>query len=162
MTDNNSHQQFADRLLEQETRVSEAQLSENRLKLQQKLAQADRRERRMRVVTICMAIVVLLGPCVLMLEHFVNPVPGERSAFPHITRVLSLLPDTVATVIGISLGVCYLTCVVCVIPFLLLYFLQYRRKLQQTQREQILVILEDLQREVAALRERTPHRDDQP
>jgi hypothetical protein len=53
-------------------------------------------------------------------------------------------------------------CAVCVTPFLLLYFLQYRRKLQQTQREQILAILEDLQREIAALRERTPHRDDQP
>lgn len=58
--------------------------------------------------------------------------------------------------VGIIIVAVYLTCAICLIPFLLLYFVQYRRKLQQIQQEQILAILRELQRQVAELQERGP------
>ena len=154
MIDHNTHQQFVDRLLEQETRVNDSQLGEYRRKLQLELAKADRRERRMRAVTLGMAVIVLFGYGVFIIERLTFP--ASNSALPHLQHVLDLLPDIVGAIIFAVLFACYLTCAICVVPFLLLYFLQYRRKVQQTQQEQILAILGELQRQIAELRERTP------
>ena len=154
MTDPRPYQQFAGRLLEQETRVSDVQFDEYRRKLQLTLAKADRRERRMRSVTLGMAVVILLGYGFFIIERLISP--ASKSAFPHFQHVFGLLPDMVGTIIGIVLFACYLTCAICVIPFLLLYFLKYRRKVQQTQQELVLAILGELQRQIAELRERTP------
>ncbi|MGA2257238.1 MAG: hypothetical protein ABSG53_21495 [Thermoguttaceae bacterium] len=130
--------------------MSEAQLGEYRRKLQLKLAKAERREWRMRAVTLGMAAVVLLGLWYFIIASLLWP---RVYPFQHL---FSLFPGTVGTIIGIVLWACYLTCAICVIPFLLLHFLQYRRKLQQTQQEQILATLLDLQRQIAELRERIP------
>jgi hypothetical protein len=154
MMDHNTHQQFVDRLLEQETRVSDSQLDKYRRNLQQKIAKAGRRERRMRAVTLGMAVIVLLGYGFFIIERLISP--ASNSALPHLQHVLDLLPDMVGAIIFAVLFACYLTCAICVVPFLLLYFLQYRRKVQQTQQEQILAILGELQRQITELRERTP------
>ncbi len=69
MTDPRPHQPFADLLLEQETRVSEAQLDEYRRKLQRRLAEAARHERRMRAATFGTAAVVLLGASSISWSH---------------------------------------------------------------------------------------------
>jgi len=151
--DRDSNQQFVDRLLEQETRVSEAQLGEYRRKLQRKLAKAGRREWRMRAVTLGMAAVVLLGLWYFYIASLLFP-----RVFP-LQRVFDLFPDPLGLIIGIVLLACYLTCAICVVPFLLLYFLLYRRKLQQTQQEQILATLLELQRQIAELRERMPPKE---
>lgn len=152
--DHNTHQQFVDRLLEQETRVSKSQLGEYRHNLQQKLAKAGRRERRMRTVTLGMAAVVLLGFWFFIIEQLISPVGASKSPFPHLQYIFDLLPDMVGAIIGIVLFACYLTCAICVVPFLLLYSLQYKRKVQQVQQERILAILGELQRQIAELRER--------
>jgi hypothetical protein len=133
--------------LDQETRVGEAQFDEYRRKLERKLADAARYERRMGAVTFGMAAVALLGIWYLLLSP---------SAVDPLQRLFNLLPDPVGTIIGIALWVCYMTCAICVIPFLLLYFLQYKRKLQQAQQEQILAILAGLQRQIAELRKQEP------
>lgn len=138
--DRNSHQQFGDRLLEQETRVSEVELCEFRRKLQVKLVKAEQRERRMRAVTLGMMAIVLLGFCYFAIASLFCPV----GVFP-LQHLFSLFPDPIGPIIGILLWTCYLTCAICLIPFLLLYFLHYRRKLAQTQHEQILATLVDLQ-----------------
>lgn len=154
MMDHSTHQQFVDRLLEQETRVSDSQLGEYRRNLHQKIAKADRRERRMRAVTLGMAVTVLLGYGFFIVERLISP--GSNSLLPHLQHVLDLLPEMVGAILLAVLWACYLTCAVCVAPFLLLYFLQYRRKVQQTHQEQILAILGELQRQIAEIRERMP------
>ena len=53
---------------------------------------------------------------------------------------------------GSQLWACYLTCAVCVIPFLLVYFLQYRRAVEHIRQEQVLAILSGFEREIADLR----------
>ena len=75
MTDPRPHQPFADLLLEQETRVSEAQLGEYRCKLQRRLAEAARHERRMRAATFGTAAVVLLGSFYFLVASSLGP-PG--------------------------------------------------------------------------------------
>lgn len=130
--DHNTHQQFVDRLLEQETRVSDSQFGEYRRNLRQKIAKAGRRERRMRVVTLGMAVIVLLGYGFYIMCGKIEFESGK------------------------VFFACYMTCAICLVPFLLLYFLQYRRKVQQTQQEQILAILGELQRQIAEVRERMP------
>jgi len=151
MTDARQHQTFADRLLEQETRVSESQLKEYRPNLERRLAQAARHERRMRAATFCTAAVVLFGLFYFLIAAFLAP-PG---VFP-LAHLFKLFPDPLGTFVGIVLWTCFLTCAICVIPFLLLYFLQYRRRLLQTEREQLLGGLEDLRRQIAELRKQDP------
>ena len=92
----------------------------------------------MRAVTFGMAMVVLLGFWYFVIASLLGPGSSRSAPFQSIPR-----PDR--AVIGIVLWACYLTCAICVIPFLLLYFLHYRRKLQKTQQEQILATLVDLQ-----------------
>ena len=147
MTDPRPHQPFADLLLEQETRVSETQLGEYRRKLQQRLAKAARHERRMRAATFGTSAVVLLGLFYFLVASILSPAGVDP-----LQRLFHLFPEPVGTIVGIALWTCYLTCAICVVPFLLLYFLHYRRKLQQTQQEQILDILGALQRQIAELR----------
>ncbi len=151
MTDPRPHQTFADRLLDQETRVSVAQLKEYRPNLEQRLAQAARHERRMRAAAFCAAAVVLFGLFYFLIAAFLSP-PGT---YP-LAHLFKLFPDPLGAIVGIVLWTCFLTCAICVIPFLLLYFLQYRRKLLQTEREQVLGGLEELQRQIAELRKQDP------
>jgi hypothetical protein len=143
-------QQFAERLLAQESRVSDAQLHEHRAKLDAGLDKAIRHERRMRMAAIGMAAVVLLGFWYLLLAS-----AGPAGVDP-LKHLFNLLPDPLGTIIGIALWACYLTCAICVIPFLLLYFLQYRRAVEHIRQEQILAILSGLEREIADLRKRLP------
>jgi hypothetical protein len=147
--DHDSHRPLMDRLLEQETRVSESQLHEYRRNLDRELARASCRERRMRTVTLGMAVVVLLG-----IPIFIVVRSTCASGWP-VQHLLDRFPTAGAIVFSVLVA-CYLACVVCVIPFLLLYFLQYRRRLQQSQQEQTLAILAELQRQIAELRERMP------
>lgn len=151
MTDPKSQQTFADRLLEQETRVSESQLKEYRPNLARRLAKAARHERRMRAATFCTAAGVLCGLFYFLIASFLSP-PG---VFPP-GHLFKLFPDPLGTIVGIALWTCFLTCAICVIPFLLLYVLQYRRKLLQTEREEVLGGLEELQRQIAELRKQDP------
>ncbi len=148
MTDPRPHQPFADLLLEQETQVSEAQLGEYRRKLERRLARAAQHERRMRAATFGTATVVLLGAFYFLVAASLSP-PG---VFP-LQHVFHLFPEPVGVIVGIAIWTCYLTCALCVVPFLLLYSLQYRRKLQQAQQEQVLDILGALQRQIDELRE---------
>jgi hypothetical protein len=154
MKDPERHQEFAERLLAQETRVTDAQLLEHRSKLELGLAKAVRQERRMRVVAFGMAAVVLLGFWCLLLAS-----AGPTGVDP-LKRLFNLLPDPLGTIIGIALWACYLTCAICVIPFLLLYFLQYRRAVEHIRQEQILAILSGLEREIADLRKQMPRNAD--
>jgi hypothetical protein len=147
MTDPKPHQPFADLLLEQETRVSETQLSEYRCKLQQRLARAARHERRMRAAAFGTATVVLLGLFYFLAASFLSP-----SGVDPLQHLFRLFPEPAGTIVGIALWTCFLTCALCVVPFLLLHSLQYRRKLEQTQQEQILDILGALQSQIAELR----------
>ena len=151
MTDPRPNQSFADRLLEQETRISVAQLKEYRPNLERRLAQAARHERRMRAATFCTAAGVLGGLTYFLIASFLSP----SGVFP-LAILFKLFPDPLGTVVGIALWTCFLTCAICVLPFLLLYFLQYRRKLLQTEREQLLGGLEELQRQIAELRKQDP------
>ncbi len=151
MTETRPNQPFADRLLEQETRVSEAQLNEYRVKLHTNLARAVRQERRMRVVTFGMTAVALFGFWYFLMAALLGP-PGAHP----IERVFKLFPDPVGMIVGIALWACYLACAICSIPFLLTYFLQYRRKLEQTKQDQILDILGELQRQISELQRRDP------
>ncbi len=151
MTDTTSNQPFADRLIEQETRVSKAQLNEYRSRLDMNLARAARHERRMRMVTFGMTAVTLFGLWYFLIAAFLGT-PG-----PHpLERVFKLLPDPAGSIVGIALCVSYLVCAICTIPFLLAYFLQYRRKLEQTKQDQILEILVDMQRQINELQKREP------
>ncbi len=151
MTDPRPHQPFAALLLEQETRVSETQLGEYRRKLHQKLEKAARHERRMRAAMFGTAAVVLLGLFYFLLASFLAP-QGVYA----LEHLFHFFPEPVGTAVGIALWTCYLTCTICVAPFLLLYFLQYRRKLEQTQQEQVLDILEALQRQITELQKQEP------
>jgi hypothetical protein len=151
MTDPKPHQPFADLLLEQETRVSETQLSQYRCKLQRRLVQAARHERRMRLATFFTSAIVLLGLFYFLVSSFLSP-----SGVDPLQRLFRLFPEPVGTIVGIALWTCYLTCALCVVPFLLLHSLQYRRKLEQTKQEQILDILGELQRQIADLRKQGP------
>jgi hypothetical protein len=118
--------QFVERLLEQETRISEAQLDEYRRNLERRLAKAARHERRMRALTLGTLVVILLGFLVQLVASSLTP---------------QLQIDCSA---GVNL----------LFVLLLLYFLHYRRKFQQIQQEKFLATLGELQREVAELRER--------
>jgi hypothetical protein len=151
MTDPKPQQPFADLLLEQETRVSETQLSEYRWKLQQRLARAARHERRMRAATFGTATVVLLGLFYFLAASLLSP-----SGVDPLQHLFRLFPEPVGTIVGIALWTCFLTCALCVVPFLLLHSLQYRRKLEQAQREQILDILLALQSQIAELCKQEP------
>jgi hypothetical protein len=150
MAEPSSHQPFADRLLAQETRVSQPQLDAHRRKLDERLAQAARRERRMRAVILSMLVVVVLGGLASLVTSSLYP----RLFPPGV--LLDRVADTTGVVIAAVFLAFALMCLICLIPFLLLYFLQYRRKLQQIQQEQILHVLAELQRQVAELRERLP------
>jgi hypothetical protein len=151
MTDARPHQPFADRLLEQETRVSESQLEDYRCKLQRRLLKAARAERRMRAATFGAAAVVLIGLFYFLIAAFLSPL----GVYP-LQHLFKLFPDPLGAIVGVVLSACYLTCAICVIPFLLLYFLQYRRKFDQTQQEQVLGILGELQRQIAELQKQEP------
>jgi hypothetical protein len=148
MADHSQDRPFATRLLEQETRISDARYAEYRRKIDGELARAAGRERRMRAVILGMLMVVLLGLLV-----FYAAAALSSWGIP-VQHILKRLPDTAVFVIAIIIGTAYLTCVVCLIPFYLLYFLRYRRHFHQTQQDQILAILLELERQVAELRER--------
>jgi hypothetical protein len=105
----------------------------------------------MRAATFGTAAVTLLG----LFYFLVASLLSQSGAYP-LQHVFNLFPEPIGTIVGIALWTCYLTCALCAVPFLLLYTLQYRRKLHQAQQEQILDILGTLHRQIAELRKQEP------
>jgi hypothetical protein len=143
--DAESHRQFVDRLLAQETPLSEAQLDEYRRTLQQRLTKATRQERRMRAVTLGMFGVALFG---YLAFCFAATFSARGSARPNMSPFADMVLVVIAAV--------YFGCVICSVPFLLIYFLHYKPKVRQLQQEQLLATLSDLKQQIAELRSREP------
>ena len=98
-----------------------------------------------------MTAVALFGFWYFLIAAFLGP-PATNP----IERVFKLFPDPAGVIVGIALWACYLACAICSIPFLLAYFLQYKRKLEHAKQEQILEILGELQRQIIDLQRREP------
>jgi hypothetical protein len=115
---------FREALLGQENTVTEAQFAEYRRRLERRLRQAARRERVMRVATLLTGLAALFaGPALMLLDRLPLSLP-----------VKDALRVALATLAG------------CALPFLLLYFLRYRRNLDEARQEARDVLLLDLHR----------------
>jgi hypothetical protein len=125
---------FREALLGQEKSVSEAQYAEYRRRLERRLRQAARRERVMRAAALLTGLAAALYiPALLVLDRLALPVQVKDTLFV-----------TLATLAG------------CAVPFLLLYFLRYRRGLDEARQEARDVLLLDLHRHRSEAEKRPP------
>jgi hypothetical protein len=125
---------FRDALLGQEKSVSEAQFAEYRRRLERRLRRAARRERVMRVAALLTGLAaVLYIPALLALDRLALTQPVKDALFV-----------ALATLAG------------CAVPFLLLYFLRYRRDLADARQEARDVLLLDLHRQSSEAEKRPP------
>ena len=140
MNDPTANAGFVERLLKQETQVSDEQLVAYRRRLDERLARAQRRERSMRIATVVVWTVSLgcFGSLFVMALVDRHGVALQK---------LTALPDFVL----IGGWVAILTSFICAVPFLLLYILHYRRGVDQARQELRDMVLADLQRKINGL-----------
>jgi hypothetical protein len=149
MAEHESRPRFGERLQAQETRVGEDKLADYRRKLDERFALAARRERRMRIALFIILGMVALGILLSMISS-----AALSALFPKVHLGELMEENTAALIAGTILMVVFAGSGFSLPPLLLLYFLRYRRNLQQVQQDQVLAAVIDLQREVAELRAR--------
>lgn len=148
MAEHESRPRLGERLQAQETRVSDDKLADYRRKLDARFALAARRERRLRIALLIMLGMVALG----MLLSFSSA--ALSTLFPTMQLGEFVHRSDAAFIAGTILMVLFAGAAFSLPPLLLLYFLRYRRNLQQIQQDQVLTAVLELQRQIAELRAR--------
>jgi len=135
MSDPRRKPRLAESLLAQEEDLSKSQYEEYRMKLEQRIAEAGRNERRVRTATMVAWVCVLLCPFVMM------SVDAGGWA-----------PDFVMFLLGFV----YFVGFVCALVFTFLYLLKYRPTLTRSRDERQVAILTELEKKIAELSSRLP------
>jgi hypothetical protein len=153
MSKSESQRQFTESLLQQDRPLSESQLKEHRMQLEQKLTSAVRSERRVRLVAIVAWLLALLLPLgVVMIDRIgrgMGPLPPIRLALP---VEVHAAPGTLGNVVGVI----YMTTMLFAWLIVLVYLIKSRPSLRRARDEYQAAKFADLERQLAEIRRQAP------
>lgn len=152
MINPNMKPSFAEQLIGNDTDITPDRIAEYRCKLNARLRRYRSRERRMRLAILVMVATAAVGILGLLLASAYGP-----NTYP-VKTLFELLPEPVV----LALAVILLGSGLCLVPFLLLHKFEHRRRLQNAEREEMLTILADLQRQLSDLQARIGESGRQP
>jgi len=158
MPEQQSQGELVNELLSQDKGISESQLEEVRMKIEQILNKANQQEkwvRRAILVAVCV-LFLSYAAAILLKGHGPRLVDWVTVAWGVCVSAMARLlgPVLAGDWVTVAWGLCVLGSLICTTVFSLLYFIKYRPAVSRTRNELHTTILSDLQRQVAELAKR--------